>query len=106
MQGNKVDTPELKRPYSSDSSKQNSRLMNGHVNHNIKNYDHDTNKPHGSSSGYHSEEYSPTRVTSNISLDMPGMLLDPHSLNPPTTGTLNPGDVIVVSWLLHITSKY
>lgn len=64
----------------------------------MKDYDVDTNKPHGSSSGYHSEEYSPTRVTSNISLQMPGMMTDPHSPHH-ITNTINPSDVIVVSEL-------
>ena len=67
-------------------------------------YDVDINRPHGNSSGYHSEEYSPTRGSSlsPMGLEMPGMMTDPHS--PPTIDprTIHHNDVIVVSYNAYI----
>ncbi|XP_028512510.1 uncharacterized protein LOC110231314 isoform X2 [Exaiptasia diaphana] len=99
----RAGTPDTKRPHSSDSIKQSNRLMNGHVNHNMKDYDGDINKLHGNSSGYHSEEYSPNRVTNGMGLEMPGMMADPHS---PSDKVLHPNDVIVSTTKLDRKTAY
>ena len=53
-------------------------------------------KPHGSSSGYHSEEHSPTRMSvPQVGLEMPGMMFDPDTSSH-TTRAVHPTDVIVV----------
>ncbi|KAK3715078.1 hypothetical protein QZH41_012138, partial [Actinostola sp. cb2023] len=110
FEGSRVDTPELTRPPSSESTKQNEvhKLTNGHVNHGMKDYDVDINRPHGNSSGYHSEEYSPTRGSSlsPMGLEMPGMMTDPHS--PPTIDprTIHHNDVIVSTTKLHSKAVY
>ncbi|XP_078349255.1 uncharacterized protein LOC144634229 isoform X2 [Oculina patagonica] len=92
-------SPDGPRPGSSGSTKEEDfRLMNGTVPHlpSTNGYDMDP-RPHGNSSGYHSDDNSPTRKSEASPIHefrMPGML-DRHDSQ--TKKAVQPSDVVIMS---------
>jgi len=90
------------RPTSSGSNKEDDhRLMNGSVPHHLPStngYDYDP-RPHGSSSGYHSDDASPTRKNEAAPIQdfrMPGML-DGRESPTLSRKPVQPSDVIITT---------
>ncbi|XP_031555090.1 uncharacterized protein LOC116291995 isoform X2 [Actinia tenebrosa] len=110
FEGSRADTPEQTRPASSSSVKENEQLKlykftNGHLVNGLKEFDSEV-KPHGHSSGYHSEEHSPTRNSvPQVGLEMPGMMIDTDTTLR-TARTVHPTDVIVSTTKLDRKAVY